>query len=704
MPGTDTIEYMPLLPRRNLWVRTSPNQWPHEVKRLLQGASGQESCDCDEILRTWMSETSEADVKTKWQEYISGDAVQNGPDSIVMPMCQLIHLTPNVAGMLLDFSLKAEETDIMSLKGKIKNSPMRSKYINTGEFVGVADVEEADHDVHEVTRYRCLLPNILNINLLQALATTEAVDVLAKRSIQAMLSFIWDEQVVQVIKIKLVLCILEVMTLSLWGLTTKEGYPLDRIFWFTQHNATNEVWLEQYAGLQTQQPALWSRVKAHSGDCFAPIKWNIIAALNLEQFVEICCMWHNRRQRSKSADECTKDLWSSRTWRSPMWLNSASVHWLIRTLFLISVLVPLNDDNVMVYSQQLMLSLAYCTSVLGMFTFFTCFASEFDLSLVSVRKTIMDAAVMHFIRLLSLIFLIMMVAWMMLDREDVLLEALATGWRAFFLLSEDAIKEISNVPAEPVKDEKEVHGFGFVAQGGTFVALFFFSTFLTNLLIAIFSEAYSKARKKVWLTFFKRRAKISRNCIMARPANLSQRLPKCQWAVDTISQRLQKFPWATAIVVVAMASLLQIGVCISLQKHHNVRGALSTVSIIAFALMVCMLKATPFKFINGENIWFSTKLDLTKPDEKHELIVWCRKDFNEEIWLNSEGNTQKITSEISDVKADLRKITLNSEGNTQKINEISDLKADLRKITQEISGLKDMLEMIVNPHQLSNQI
>jgi len=34
------------------------------------------------------------------------------------------------------------------------------------------------------------------------------------------------------------------------------------------------------------------------------------------------------------------------------------------------------------------------------------------------------------------------------------------------------------------------------------------------------------------------------------------------------------------------------------QIHHDMRGAFSTVSVLAFTLMVCMLEATHFKFLN----------------------------------------------------------------------------------------------------------
>lgn len=122
----------------------------------------------------------------------------------------------------------------------------------------------------------------------------------------------------------------------------------------------------------------------------------------------------------------------------------------------------------MVYAQQLMLSLTYCTSVVGMFTIFTCFPSEFGLSLVSMRKTFFDTAVVHFTLMLMVLFVIMMMAWMMLDREKILLAALQTGWRALVLSEEHDIEDISDVP---VANDGDM--FGYVADFGAFCCLFF---------------------------------------------------------------------------------------------------------------------------------------------------------------------------------------------------------------------------------------
>jgi len=264
--------------------------------------------------------------------------------------------------------------------------------------------------------------------------------------------------------------------------------------------------------------------------------------------------------------------------------------------------------------------------VVGMFTFFMCFASEFGLSLVSMKKTILDPAVLHFFLVLSLLFLIVMMAWLILDRENTLLAALQFGWKAFFLSDDKAMEDIS-----AVQDKTDLHMFASLAHGGTFVALFFFSVFLTNLLIAIFSDAYSKARKKEWVSFFHRRVIIARNCIMARPANIPRFL-----------QLLKERAWATAAPLLAIGSFLQLGVYGNSHKH-KIGWAFSLMSIFAWTLMVFVLKAAPFEFIKGKNSWFSTE-----PDEKRVLMVWCRKDFNEKVWLSSD--------EMTDVKADLRKI------------------------------------------------
>jgi len=626
-----------------VWVRADPRQWPHAVQDLLQKANGHESPCPSETLRT-LTRKNEADIKRNLQTYLRDS--QEAWTEIVPAICQLVHLAPDIGSLFLDMSFKSvDQANLwLSLAGKIKSKPMRCRYVEKRNVETTTNETRNegpgmdDPNVFEVTEYHCMFPNILNINMIQALAKTEALDIFAKKSIQAIVRSTWHEQVMSVTKIKLFLGLLEVAVLLHWGLTTKNGLPFDRILWTQKKDANDFIWLGNYDLPPFNQTAVWDGVKARNGDCFAPIKWNILAALNLEQLLEFMMMWYNVRQCRKNADasydpsstDCAKDLWrdGSTSWRWPVWLNSTSIHWLMRTLLLTSTFVPLNEDNLMVYSQQVMLSLTYCASMVGMFTLFMCFASEFGLSLVSMRRTILDPAVLHFFLVLSLLFLIVMMAWLILDRENTLLAALQFGWEAFFLSDDKAMEDIS-----AVQDKTDSHMFASLAHGGTFVALFFFSVFLTNLLIAIFSDAYSKARKKEWVSFFHRRAIIARNCIMARPAKIPHRL-----------QQLKEHAWAIAAPLLALGAFMQLGVGVYGNSHkHKIGWAFSLVSIFAWALMVFLLKAASFKFIEGQNSWFSTE-----PNEKRVLMVWCRKDFNEKVWLSSD--------EMTDVKADLRKI------------------------------------------------
>merc|ERR550532_3957169 len=132
----------------------------------------------------------------------------------------------------------------------------------------------------------------------------------------------------------------------------------------------------------------------------------------------------------------------------------------------------------------------------------------------------------------------------MLDRESTFLAALLMGWKALFLSDPDGIEGIS-----VVQNGARVHMFGYLAEGSTFVVVFFFSTFLTTLLVAIFSDAYSKARKNAWVSLFRRRIVIAKNCILAQPKKLPH-----------FVLQLQKYIWVTAVAGLAVCSLLQLGV------------------------------------------------------------------------------------------------------------------------------------------------
>jgi len=631
---------------RSVWCRMIPRHWPENLVTLLQKASGDERCSCDKALQILMSEKPRAEVRKNWKDYLLANA--DAEDAVVKAIYQLIHLAPTVAGMLLDLSLVADtERELyMSLKGKIQNLPMKSKYVMKEDVPTERETQTAldwsDPNVFEVTRYECLVPNILNINILQALAKTDNVDMFAKKSVQAIVRCIWDEQVVWVIGVNMFLAILEVITLLQWGLSTKDGLPFDRISWRMQHSASDEDWLKAH-GFEEDPAWLWRHVKAWSGERFGLVRWSILVALNLEQFVEFLNMWINARRCTLEADDgVTKDLWkdAAKSWQWPLWLNSSFYHFLIRTAFLVIICFPIVEHNVMAYAQQLMLGLTYITSVLGMFTFFVCFSSEFGLSLVSMRRTLLDAAVLHLFFIMVLAFVIVMLAWMILDREETLLSSLQIGWRALILSDEDGISELSDVSEV---DNRKIPIFGYVAQGGAFLGIFFFSTFLTNLLIAIFSDAYHRAQQKKWVSFFKRRIIIARNCILAQPART--------WGFPLTQNHQMRFAGPGVVTAV----LLQVGV--HYVKSSAARRALSVVSVFVFVMVIRWLKASLFQFIDGENSWFSAK-----PAEDCVMIVWCRKDFNEKTWLMAEediqldGKLESLTDEISDMKNDLRRI------------------------------------------------
>jgi len=288
---------------------------------------------------------------------------------------------------------------------------------------------------------------------------------------------------------------------------------------------------------------------------------------------------------------------------------------------LICVLYRFNGFNVMVYSQQFMLSLTFFTSVFGISTFFTTFDSEFGFSLVTMRKTLSEPAVLHFVFVLAMLFTTVMMAWMMLDRENIFMEAFQIGWRALVLSEDERIDEISDVNAG------DLDAFGYIARAAALMLVFFFSTFLTNLFVAIFSDAYAKARKKVLVSFWQNRLFIARNCILAQPS----KIPLCLQPFKPQTQWRRLYGAGIGIVGMIIYVGLQWLVHIFNNKTQRKLGwVLSILSILVFTLMISLVKAIPFKYVEGVNHWFSAK---SCPE--HVMIVWCRSDFKEKAWLGA---------------------------------------------------------------------
>jgi len=340
-----------------------------------------------------------------------------------------------------------------------------------------------------------------------------------------------------------------------------------------------------------------------------------------------------------------------------------AVHFVFRTAFLVLTLIDFNGKNLMLYGQQLSVCFAYLTSTLGMFLVFTCFANDFTLSLVAMEKTLMDPAVRHFFLMLAMLFLIAIMAWMILDRESTFAVALHRGWKALVLSDGDSLESFSDVPLSREEDDHEIKNTaGFLAVAGSYLALLFFSTFLTNLLIAIFSEAYAKTKTKVWLHFYQRRAQLARNCILAWPGRaLMCRLPKRTWKI-------------LARVLISVGLLLQFIV----HRYHRsspvVMWSASIASIVLGALGLFLEKAIPFN--HDELDWFaSNNCDNNfdnNCDNQSVLFVWCRKDFNEHDWLGfEESETEALSNQVKELSDKFDKMQ-------------EDLRQDLREVLQKL--------------------
>jgi len=191
-------------------------------KAVLKKCENPESPDCKEVRKKLHSVVTEFvgdDKKTPKQCGILADH-----------LAQLIYIAPEIAGIMFDLLLKKEETNEdtaphLKIQGVLMNDPMTAIYTEldlTNEEgrrkAGIEITKEVRKpNVVEITKEELVIPNVMDLDIIQALAYTDHVQIFAKKSVQAMLYCAWTPIMTPGVRIKTSLALVDLVVLFMWA-------------------------------------------------------------------------------------------------------------------------------------------------------------------------------------------------------------------------------------------------------------------------------------------------------------------------------------------------------------------------------------------------------------------------------------------------------------------------------------------------------
>jgi hypothetical protein len=299
-------------------------------------------------------------------------------------------------------------------------------------------------------------------------------------------------------------------------------------------------------------------------------------------------------------------------------------------------LVSGNEKRVMTSAEQAMLCATFFFTITALVAPFRVVASKISLSLMAIKKAVIDEDVVHFVIFISIMFIFFILSFEIIDREQTITFGLVQGFRGLIVGDGDGLDFLGlKTDDETVKDE-EAHKFR--AAFGTLGMILFF-TYLMQLLIAIFSNTYDNAVKFVWLHFHQARAQDLRDAILGHHKFRQ-------------NSQFMKGPWNwlfckpyifwIGVVIFVTGICMQVGVHVIppdiWTKDIYILGTI--VGILALTLGAVMLESSAFMWDSPEDDWFpATRDTLTK---KHRLTVFCRADYDESYFTGDDHMEKRV--------------------------------------------------------------
>lgn len=307
-------------------------------------------------------------------------------------------------------------------------------------------------------------------------------------------------------------------------------------------------------------------------------------------------------------------------------------------------------EEVMTGFDQAALSGTFSLTLIGLLSPFRVVACKVSLSLMAIKRAVVNPDVLHFFTFLFVMFSFFMFAWGIVDRENTLLCAFVQGFRGLVVGDGDGMDLMGMKTDDETVQNDEAHKFK--AAFGILGMILFFS-YLMNLLIAIFSNTYEEADKMVWLYFHQARAQDLRENILGlhkfrRGGHFMMLMDKLN-----LTDHFEK-PKALylGIAMFGVGFVIQFGVHL-LPEHIFVREwvfyVTTLVSIILLTLGATFMEASVYAPGDGEQDWFPAE---DNPTTDHYMYVFCRSDFDSNLFLG----TEELDREMEEAQRRVKKM------------------------------------------------
>jgi len=669
VPG-DATQHMAMLtqPLLQPFEQCDETQEGYEsfLRTLLDGASGHPNA----LLQQLKDGQKDESLTRWWHNLIRHFVDQSPPRSgeIARVLAELMQLAPEVGAKFLEMTLKqvSTQTTAVDLSGVWMNDPMRCVYTRDEPperppqpwFLGkiarlrrmlgyewksdVQGASDQNPNMHATTLYQCVLPNILNLDIIQALSNTRSKEVFAKKSVQGLLYCTYQALIMQMCAVKVSLGMVEMLTLLAWAMTPHNGSPFERLFWMSQHDPMDSAWLQENAGNADAYKT--HHIYAYNSSCNVPCTWHILAALSLKAIVNAlwkCVAIKNRRDLATQRFQSNKSVFGTlrRVWGIGSLIGNAvnleTFHWLLRCSLLYQTAG--NPNSVMTSDEQFNLCVVVITSSLSILSFCRVIASECNLSRMAIRQALRDREVTYFAFFVATLFSIFVVAWLVIDRKSTLGEALIKSFRALIIGDGDGLDYLSLRTEEDAGVDEQAHKYRFL--GGTVGMIIFFS-YLMNLLIVIFGNTYDRARKRAWLDFNQDRAKMLKDSILS--------YHKFSWAdgyFHTSAASHKLLLWMISIGLGVAGHIMQRFV--GKTSLTIIQASSSLVSVVIMAAGGVLLESLPFLH---QDDWFPWQ-EMNNFRSQNYLYFWCRSDFDEGHFLGTDEAEQKCSEVLEKIAA-----------------------------------------------------
>jgi len=317
----------------------------------------------------------------------------------------------------------------------------------------------------------------------------------------------------------------------------------------------------------------------------------------------------------------------------------------------------------MTSAEQATLCATFFFTITALVSPFRVVASKISLSLMAIKKALIDENVYHFVIFISIMFIFFILAFEIVDREQTITFGLVQGFRGLIVGDGDGLDFLGLKTDDETVQNEEAHKFR--AGFGTLGMILFF-TYLMQLLIAIFSNTYDDASKYVWLHFHQARAQDLRDAILGHHKfRQNSHFMNCLGSLNWLF--CYPYIFWIGLVIFVTGIFMQVGVHVIppdfWTKSVYIIGTIS--GILALTVGAVMLESSAFMWESVEDDWFPAAGDaLTK---KHQLTVFCRADFDEFYFTGDdyqEFRIVKVQEKITDLDKkfdEIQKMLKNSQ-------------------------------------------